>query len=217
MLCVSLMQPTFETMKQHALKHHFVEIRLDSIKNLTLDGVQELFQYCHLKEIQTIATLREEKGISESLRHSLLMAAINGGADYVDLEIEGEVVFQKRVIQLAKERGTTVIISYHNYSNTPPRSILIKIIKQAIDRGADLVKIATMVDHPLENSRLLGLLDQYPVIVVGMGVLGQITRVAAPLLGAPFTFAAQDQGAIAAPGQLKGSELKAIWKRFTHE
>jgi 3-dehydroquinate dehydratase len=45
-----------------------------------------------------------------------------------------------------------------------------------------------------------------------MGKEAQITRIAAPLLGAPFTYAALESGRETAPGQLDKDTLAALLK-----
>ena len=47
------------------------------------------------------------------------------------------------------------------------------------------------------------------VVAFGMGNLGKITRIVAPFLGAEFTYAAMDEGAQTAPGQIKYSIMKS--------
>jgi len=49
----------------------------------------------------------------------------------------------------------------------------------------------------------MGLLDSdRPLVVIGMGPQGAITRIVAPLLGSPFTYAAPEKGREVVEGQL---------------
>jgi 3-dehydroquinate dehydratase-1 len=62
-----------------------------------------------------------------------------------------------------------------------------------------------------DNARLLGLLDLgVPLVVVGMGRLGRLTRIAAPLLGSLFTYASLGAGRETADGQLDAASLERI-------
>jgi 3-dehydroquinate dehydratase-1 len=45
-----------------------------------------------------------------------------------------------------------------------------------------------------------------------MGDAGKITRIAAPLLGAPFTYASAEDTKKTAPGQIKADKIDAIIK-----
>jgi len=60
-------------------------------------------------------------------------------------------------------------------------------------------------------SRLLSLYSYgNPIISIGMGHEGKITRIAATLLGAPFTYASIDDSKKTAPGQFDSEKLKTI-------
>jgi 3-dehydroquinate dehydratase-1 len=68
-----------------------------------------------------------------------------------------------------------------------------------------------MVLNDADNARLLGLLDDArKIVVVGMGELGRITRIAASLLGSPFTFASQGLGKETARGQIDHETLRTL-------
>ncbi len=45
------------------------------------------------------------------------------------------------------------------------------------------------------------------MVIIGMGEKGVITRVAAPMLGAEFTFASAETGKETAPGQISKERL----------
>ena len=49
-----------------------------------------------------------------------------------------------------------------------------------------------------------------PVVSLGMGELGKVTRIASLMLGAEFSFASQDDGAETAPGQIPYSTMKEL-------
>jgi 3-dehydroquinate dehydratase len=48
------------------------------------------------------------------------------------------------------------------------------------------------------------------MVVIGMGKMGLITRVAAPFMGAEFTFASPGSGRETAPGQIERKDLASI-------
>ena len=80
---------------------------------------------------------------------------------------------------------------------------------------ADLAKIACLVTRPSDNARLLGLLDSgRAILVAGMGPLGAVTRLAAPLLGSPFTYASLSEDAAAAPGQVPAELLDRLLREI---
>ena len=52
------------------------------------------------------------------------------------------------------------------------------------------------------------------MVIIGMGEQGVISRVAAPLLGAEFTFAAAETGQETAPGQISKDKLLSIIRQI---
>ena len=49
-----------------------------------------------------------------------------------------------------------------------------------------------------------------PLIAFAMGDLGKFTRICALFFGAPFMYVSQDEGEVAAPGQIPFSQMKVI-------
>jgi 3-dehydroquinate dehydratase-1 len=81
--------------------------------------------------------------------------------------------------------------------------------------GADVAKIACRVYSPADAARLLSLYNiSGRKVVLGMGKAGRITRVAATLLGAEFTYASSGGGEDTAEGQLSIDEMKDIIKKI---
>ncbi len=69
-----------------------------------------------------------------------------------------------------------------------------------------------MAKSEADNARLLGLLDGgKKMVVIGMGEIGKVTRVAAPLSGGLFTFASLTKGKETADGQIDRETLEAIF------
>jgi 3-dehydroquinate dehydratase-1 len=96
---------------------------------------------------------------------------------------------------------------------TPVREELEHLIDWCFDSGADLAKLACMVQSNTDNVRLLGLLsDTKPKVVIGMGQLGKITRIVGPLLGSQFTYASLDEKKETAEGQINHILLRKILK-----
>ena len=55
------------------------------------------------------------------------------------------------------------------------------------------------------------------MIALGMGKKGKITRLAAPLLGAPFTYASPAAGSETGPGQLEMDTLIKIYSLLSEQ
>ncbi|MBI9066252.1 MAG: type I 3-dehydroquinate dehydratase [Salinivirgaceae bacterium] len=207
MLCRSIAEKGFDTIAGLINGAQMAEIRIEK-SDLSKDEVYKLFA---LHE-NLIATCRAEN-LSDKERLELLKSAISGGARWVDIEIESEEAYRTELLAYAKNKGCSVIISYHNYDKTPKNSKLGSIVIESIKNGADLVKIATSVSNIKDNARLMALY-QYDVtlLAIGMGELGIITRISAIALGAPFTFVRCDEMQETASGQLSESQMNKLLK-----
>jgi 3-dehydroquinate dehydratase type I len=196
MICVSLAGITFQECVKLIAKTEFAEVRIDKL-DLSDDQFGSLFA---MKK-KTIATCRPGK--DEDQRLSLLKLAIESGAGYVDIEYESDVTFRTELLNYAHAHNTLVIISYHNFDLTPSALELNKIIDESFTWGADRVKLATTAVSQADCARVMALYESHKnLIAFCMGKIGAITRVAAPLLGAEFTYAAISRALATAPGQL---------------
>ncbi len=209
MLCVSLANLDFAQCRAALLELKLAEIRLDKL-NFTLQQVHEIFSL----PVKSIATCRPG-GFHEAERAALLLAAVNHGAHYVDIEIEAADSFKQAISAAARNQKCRVIMSYHDFEKTPPAAELKAIIARCFAAGADIAKIACQVHSEADCARILGLYDRETgdkrqILAFGMGEKGKITRIAAPLLGAPFTYSALYPGGETAPGQLDQETLRKI-------
>ena len=101
-----------------------------------------------------------------------------------------------------------MIASYHNFDHTPPD--LESILAQACATGAQIAKVASHVNRWADNRRILEALSRdwpKPVIVTGMGDVGQITRIAGPSRGSFLSYASAPAGEQSAPSQLSLAEI----------
>ena len=204
MICVAISDTDFEKCQSVLKKTDMAEIRLD-LTQFTEEQVKKVFS--HQKKL--IATYRPLEGKEEE-RMVLLKSAIEAGADYVDIEFESSDEHRKELTEFAHRHNCDVIVSYHNYECTPSQGDLRKIVAECFQKGGDLAKIATMVRTNNNNADILSLYNiPGRVVAFGMGNLGKITRIVAPFLGAEFTYAAMDEGAQTAPGQIKYSIMKS--------
>ena len=108
----------------------------------------------------------------------------------------------------AHVRQCDVIISYHNYEMTPELGELEQIMNKCFEFGADIAKIATLVNVNRDNSKILSLYKAPGrLVAIGMGELGKISRIVAPFLGAEFTYASLTDDNPTAPGQISYIKL----------
>ncbi len=188
------------------------EIRLD-LTEYTPDQIKKVFAH----PTPTVATCRPDN-MGPEKQLEILTLAIESGAHYVDVEIEAAPVQQQALLAVARKHNCRVIISYHNYECTPGMRELYSLLDECYAKGADVAKLAVQANSKADSARILGLYsNEKPLVALGMGEAGKITRVLSPSLGAEFTFAAMDNGAGTAPGQISYSRMKALLETIENE
>lgn len=152
--------------------------------------------------------------ISQEARLKLVVAAIEaGGVDLVDIEMCNEPAFIETVKNAAKANDTRLILSYHNFSDTPEESFIHDKLVQAQDLGADIAKVAVMPKNYADVLTLLGAtlkartgVVDVPIVTMSMGPEGGVTRLAGGLFGSDITFAIGKE--TSAPGQIPIDDLR---------
>jgi len=204
MICVTFSKPTVE---QFLLKHpevKMIELRLDL---MNIDEAQ-LIRFLSLP-VDVIATCRPTGQLTEKQRLTLLHRCISLGARYIDVEIESGAKFISTLRKSATEHNCKLIVSYHNFEKTPDLPELEQIAERCRAAQADIVKVACMVNDEQDILNIKSLYTKnHPIIALGMGEKGVITRTKAYEWGAPFTFAAAAADAATAPGQISFEGLK---------
>jgi 3-dehydroquinate dehydratase-1 len=212
MICICIANKNYDQCRRILKREECAELRLDLL-DLTIDQVKRLFMI----PVKTVATCRQGK-FNDNERMALLETAILSGAAYLDIELEMPLKMKKPLIKLAKENGCKVIISYHNFTTTPPLPELRSIILKCRKAGADIVKIACQIVNTSDVANLLSLYNsEKNIISFGMGLDGLITRIAAPLLGAEFTYASVDRNNQTGPGQVTGEEMRSFYRILGYE
>jgi len=210
MICVSMSGQSACQILEELNHVSMAEIRLDLL-NLSDTEIMEVFE----SHPNLIVTYRPGR-VSELERTRQLKLALKHGATWIDIEFEAPASWKKEMIGFTQKLGKKAIISYHNFEKTPTIPELSALIEGMQKEGADLVKLACLTDSPTACARLLSLYDRYKnIMAIGMGTAGRITRIAAPFLGAPFTFAAGKAGKTA-PGQLTFAEMQRAIQLINH-
>ncbi|MFH1049913.1 MAG: type I 3-dehydroquinate dehydratase [bacterium] len=208
MICVSINAENYDECNIYLTKYSFIEFRLDSTR-MTLNEIKQLFNNTN----KLIATCRKGK-FSDIERQNILITAVKSGAMFVDMDYQTEDVDIAKIKEEAKKSFCKLILSYHNFELTPDESTLKDIINESYGKGADIVKIACKSTSDTDNLTLLSLYKHFPngkLIAIGMNRIGKITRIAAPHLGAPFTYASAERDSETAPGQIDVKSLKKIF------
>lgn len=199
------------------------EIRLDRCSLSDND-----IRLCFSSDVPLVATCRVgEVLVSDSSLNSVsasmvaekrLVAAIEAGARYVDVEVDAPRSMAKRVRRAAMENGTVFIRSWHDFEGTAPLPALRSMVGKCLKEGAEIVKIVTMAQCAADAGNMMSLYDGAApgsLLAFCMGDYGRETRLGCLKKGAPYTYAALDAGDVAAPGQFTADEMRReVYKGF---
>ena len=141
---------------------------------------------------------------SEEERFALYKEGL-GVAAAVDVEIGSGIL--KDLASAARRRHVQVVGSFHDFNGTPTQAQLRAVERRGRRLGADVVKVAAMVNTSADLARLLAMPADAkgPICVLGMGSLGMVSRVALPCAGSCLAYGALV--AATAPGQLSCRQL----------
>ncbi len=208
-VCVTLTESTCAAVVDRMVDLHeqadLFEVRADALAD------PDLLTLLRARRRPLVFTCRPKKqggrlDLEPARRRQLLMEAARRGFEYVD--VEGDSGFTDVMVEKA---GRGLIVSHHDFEGTPED--LGALFRRLAGLGADVVKIAVTprsiadVGRLLACARAVNAAGGPPLLPVAMGPLGLPSRLLAGRLGAPFTYAAPEAGAEAAPGQLSVAEL----------
>jgi len=211
MICVPLAEPTSKqarrSMIEAAARADIVELRLDQFDELP--DSKALAGILADRPCPVIVTNRPKSqggrnDWDDDVRLKTLDAAIELGADYVDVELE-------LAGKIGHRRRTRLVVSYHNFASTPLD--LKKKYAELVDTGADVVKLATMANSIIDNLRMFDVLREAAVPCIGlcMGELGLISRVLGRKFGTMLTYAPMDRAKETAPGQVLLDDMIGLY------
>lgn len=227
-ICLPIVGKTTEEICQQAQcfsNYHcdLAEWRID-----WFDGVMELSQVKEsaralravLPDIPILLTFRTkeeggERSIStEDYIQLYRFAARNGLADALDVELfRGDEVVQT-IVSCAHEQDIAVVVSNHNFTETPAQNEIVSRLQKAQALGGDILKIAVMPQTAQDVLTLLAATEEahrtctQPLITMSMGSLGAVSRISGEVFGSAVTFGAA--GKASAPGQIAADDLYQI-------
>ena len=179
----------------------YLELRLDVIDNIDTEKARDIIESVkNITQKPIILTNRTKKegGLFEKTEEERIKILSDNAplVEITDIELSTDKHLRQKVVDAANK----TIISYHNFDKTPSEECLQQTIDKAFNVG-DIPKIAVKpqsIDDTYVILRLL--MKNRGIIAISMDDIGSYTRVIAPLMGAPVTYAAIN--AQSAPGQL---------------
>ncbi|MBU0961159.1 MAG: type I 3-dehydroquinate dehydratase [Proteobacteria bacterium] len=152
----------------------------------------------------------------EELRIATLVEAVKENCAYVDLEVLAPASSHQELFMALQGVDTRLILSWHNFQETPTREELVGRMAMMQDKGADIGKIVTLAHSHQDVLRVLQLQEVaeqlgFPLIAFCMGRAGVISRIATVELGGYMTYCAVSEDETTAPGQLSLATLAEIY------
>ncbi|MEM9040461.1 MAG: type I 3-dehydroquinate dehydratase [Actinomycetota bacterium] len=195
-----------------------LELRIDRFADDSATSVIERARSAG--DLAVLATVRisaegGEWGGPEEDRGDLFRSILDH-VDAIDVELAalGDDGPIREVVLEAKAAGVAVVVSAHDFAGTPGVDELTRLHADAIEAGADIVKLATTAHDRDALRRLATVLvaTDHPSAFVAMGDLGPASRVFFPVLGSVLTYA--HGGRHQLPGQLGVASTMELLDRF---
>lgn len=137
--------------------------------------------------------------------------------DIVDIELFNDKADIQKILHIAHINSTAVIISKHDFYNTPSKDEILSFLLKEQQLGGDILKIAVMPNCIEDVITLLEatyiMKKKYakrPLITISMGGKGIISRIGGEIFGSDITFAALKK--TSAPGQIPLYDLHRVIK-----
>ena len=154
------------------------------------------------------------KEISRENRLKLASSAMKTGeVDIIDVELCNDDEFIAAIKMQAKQSAVSLILSYHNFKETPSEAFIYSKLVEAQKAGAEISKVAVMPKNYGDVLTLLSATNKArnetvrgPIVTMSMGPEGAVSRLAGGLFGSDITFAIGMQAS--APGQIPIEKLK---------
>jgi 3-dehydroquinate dehydratase/shikimate dehydrogenase len=225
-LCVAVQGATAAEMLERAeaalVDSKFLEFRLDTLKK-PAEAARKIEEFLgEHRDVIAIATCRRKayggcfaQSLTEEL--SILQAAAEAGCKIVDLEVESAEEAGPRALEKFREAlraaGTALLISFHDFAHTKN---LDQVATHIEAFHPDFIKLVSTAKTLADNLAVLKLIEERSlsaqVVSIAMGEEGLLSRVLGPRAGAAFTFAAPNDGAETAPGQVAARTLRDLYR-----
>ena len=215
--CASVAEKTPKRLKQtltKALKKSdYAEIRFDFLNTNTVPDALQLIRKDLRKCVCTLRPVSEGGKFagSEKNRISIIKLIAEYNPFLLDIELN-TLTKNKNLRRYLKNTGTGILVSWHNFKQTPSISVLKKKLAQ-MKKISNNVKIVTMAKSINDATQVLSLYknNDTKLIAFSMGNYGRVSRILCLFLGSPYTYVSL--GKPVAPGQFSVDEVKSIFTR----
>lgn len=187
----------------------FFELRLDALRH----SLGEVARAIPRLRAPLILTARHPAegglgGLDAAARRGLIESFLDCAA-FVDIELRS-VRQMTSLVRQARRLNIGLILSMHDFRDTPAPAELLRKRKSAAAGGAAIFKVATRTDTPSQLARLISFFEMpagsVPIAAMGMGKLGLASRRQLAKLGSALIYASLGEARI--EGQPSLSQLR---------
>ena len=209
-LCLTLADPSFAALNQKIAQYTgtvpYIEVRLDYLAEPQVPSVQPDQGTDFIVTCRPSREGGHYRG-AEKDRLDLLQKAAHSGFSWADLEHDVEE-------SPNLPSSTRIVRSYHCFDHFPED--LPSRLQSMRKTGGDVIKLAVSVTTTQQLATLLewmeSALETTPCVILGMGDLGQPSRLLGGFLGNSWTYVAEDESSQVAPGQLTLRKAKECYQ-----
>lgn len=215
-LCLVLTNDTTPDTAIYPDETTWLELRLDLFTRQP-SPIVDIAKHPWLKKLlcnysKIIVTYRSVSTDSSTLqfaeqcyRNCLLSASI----PFVDIDYQEP--FTPKLLTDFGSQHNRIILSKHFYTYNGDLELIRNTIRKLQQHQPYLCKVAVLCHNAQDAVQLLTLYEEFDhLLLFAMGEIGSFTRIAAPLLGAPYTYAAYSSDAVA-PGMLPAHLMHQIY------
>lgn len=219
------------TIAKSFLKYQYdlVELRIDFYENIrqfdkVLNLLKNLRQVIQQPIIFTYRSLKEggQIQLNDSEYIELIQRVCeNGNIDIVDVEAMSGHSLVMQLINIAHQNHVKVILSNHDFKQTPSIQEMRERIEMMEILGGDILKLAVMPQVKKDVIDVISLTAEMsekvnkPLVTMSMDHLGVVTRICGELTGSSITFASVNQAS--APGQIGVEDMNMILETIHHD
>jgi len=188
-----------------------IELNRFPVAARTVEGFREIVNSVRLPFMFTDYREDEFLGVDDEARMASLLTAAEAGAEFVDVMAdlycpspfqiatdEAAVARQKETIAAVHKLGAKVIMSSHILDRARTTEEVVAQLKMEEARGADIVKLVTMMETHVEfvegvkTLATLGKEMKTPWVFLGGGAYGRLQRFLGPHFGCAIEFAVHE-------------------------
>ena len=217
-ICVSIGATTIKELSSSinkALKlSDFLEIRFDFLDGSDISSSIKIMESIKSRSVFTLRPPEQQGKFKGNKFERLKLLKMLYDTNPLLLDVEYDTINTDHSLNHYLKDKSNVLISWHNFFNTPSDAYLEKKIYD-MKKFSNNIKLVTMATNVNDSFRLLNLYEKFKdinLITFAMGNCGILSRILCTFYGSPFTYSSLEN--TIAPGQLSVIEMRRIYDRI---